>query len=125
VSNARSHRRRISAAKTRALIAEATTDAPALVMFGSGQGDGTHHQPIVLGQVLYVVMLPPAGASDALLWAYSARATAAVTGRCPACGARRHIHQRAHTGNITFHHEHDCPAGDDNLIAQVRAERAA
>lgn len=126
MSNGRSHRRRLQgAARTRAILDDTDPQAPGLVMFGSGKGDGTLMQPVTVGRVLYMVAVPPAGASDALLWAYSARATASVTGTCPACGAGRHLRHRGHLGNITFHHEDDCPAGDDNLTAQVRRERAA
>jgi hypothetical protein len=89
-------------------------------MFGSGKGDGSLFQPITVGRVLYFVAVPPAGASDDLLWAFSARATASLTGRCPICGAGRHVR----TSRLEFHHEADCPAGDDNLAAAVQAERA-
>lgn len=125
MSNARTHRRRVAAARTRTLLDQADADAPGLVVFGSGQGDGSHVQPIKVGRVLYAVAVPPAGASDALLWAYSARATASVTGRCPACAAQRHVHQRAHNGSVRFLHEADCPAADDNIVAQVHQERAS
>jgi hypothetical protein len=121
VSNGRSHRRRLQgSARTRTILNNTDPQAPGLVMFGSGKGDGTLMQPVV-GRVLYVVPVPPEGASDFQLWAYSARATASVTGHCPACGARRHVC----TGRVGFHHEPDYPAGDDNLVAQVRRERAA
>jgi hypothetical protein len=121
VSNHPRHRRRLQgAARTRAILADTDPKAPGLVMFGSGKGDGTLHHPIVVDRVMYLVAVPPAGASDNLLWAYSARATASVTGSCPICGAGRHVR----TSRLEFHHEADCPAGDNNLVAGVQAERS-
>ena len=126
MSNGRSHRRRVHAANVRAWLDEADAEAPGVVVFGSGQGDGSLVLPITVGPVFYAVAIPPAGASEALLAAYSARATATVTGRCPACGAGRHVrHRPGHPGAVTFHHEADCPAGDGNLVDQVRRERAS
>lgn len=125
MSNGRSHRRKVTVARTRALLDDAAADAPGLVVFGSGQGDGSLVQPIKVGQVLYAVAVPPKGASDRLLWAYSARATASVTGTCPAFGAGRHVQHRGHAGAVRFLHEADCPAADDNITAAVRAEQAA
>jgi hypothetical protein len=114
-------------------------------VFGSGRGDGGD-TAVVIGRIVYVVPYPPAGASGELLAAFSARATASVTGHCPACGARRHLDRGAdparatasvtghcpacgarrhldrgadHVADATFHHEDDCPACDDNLAAAL------
>lgn len=104
------------------MLTDADTQAPALLVFGSGKGRGELSQPIKVGEALYVVPVPPAGASPSLLSAYSVRATASVTGHCPACGARRHVGRKPHLLRLTFHHEHDCPAGDNAINAALHAE---
>jgi hypothetical protein len=124
MSNGRTHRRRIAAGNLRAQLTAAEADAPTVV-FGAGRGDGTLMQPIKVGRILYMVAIPPAGASDDLLAAYSARATASITGRCPACGAKRHVRQRGHIGAAAFLHEHDCPVSDDRIVEPVHQERAS
>ena len=93
------------------------------VVFGSGKGDGSLLQDVTIGDVLYLVSVPPAGASEELLMAFSARATATVSGHCLACGARRHVAGTGHkTARGVFRHEHECPAADDNIIAALEAE---
>jgi len=119
MSNGRSHRRNIRAGKVRALLDQAEQAAPGAVIFGSGQGDGRLSQPVMVGTTMYVVPVPPAGASGPLLRAYSARATASVTGLCPSCGARRHLSGGHHA---TVSHDNDCPASDDQIVAALRAE---
>ena len=76
--NGRSHRR--STGRFRAQLAEVDAKAPA-VMFGSGRGNGSELLPISFGRALFLVPVPPAGASNEVLFAYSIRATATVTGR--------------------------------------------
>jgi hypothetical protein len=125
VSAGRRVRRSVNAGKLRANLAEAAREAPQRVLFGAGYGDGHHVQPIAVGRTLFAVLVPPAGASDTLLHAYSARATASLTGKCPECGARRHL-RAGHHGEqrARYEHEPDCSASDEAIIAALR-ERAA
>ena len=122
MSNGRRHRRVTAAAKLRALTANAPE--PEVVIFGSGKGDGTLVMPITRGKALFLVLVPPAGASGELLLAYSARATASISGECPACGATRHSSNGAHKRDrLVVEHEDWCSASDAGLLALRRAER--
>jgi hypothetical protein len=121
VSNGRSHRRRQD--RLRTALADAGAKAP-VVIFRSGRGDGSQVQPIAVGKALFLVAVPPAGASAELLLAYSIRATATVTGSCPKCGARTH-YRTGHVHRGRMPHDPDCPAGDERLSELRRREAAA
>lgn len=105
-------------------LREAGAEAP-LVIFGAGHGDGTSSWPVMVGKTIFTVAVPPEGASDELRLVYSARATATITGVCPLCGARRHVHKAPHAARAQIAHENDCPVADVNLRALIEAERGA
>lgn len=116
----RPHRRgRTRSGKVREMLAETDAKAPQII-FGDGKGDGSQLYPVTVGKTVFMVVYPPEGASDDLLIAYSARATANVTGTCPLCGARRHVRG---VRNMEFPHETDCPVCDENFIAAAKAFR--
>lgn len=119
MSNSRAHRRRITATNVRSAL-PARGAAPA-VIFGSGHGTGGV-TPITVDRTMFLVLIPPSGASEHLLDVFSARATASTTGTCPACGGRRHITGGNHAPAIDFRHDADCPTTDENLTAAVKGE---
>ncbi len=123
MSNGRQHRRGIASAKLREQLAAADAAAPT-IFFGSGRGRG-ESITIPVGRSLFVLAVPPAGASDDLLRAFSARATASITGQCPECAAKRHIVGSTHDRRARFAHEADCPANDERITETIEAEGLA
>lgn len=123
-----------STAEAKALLVSAQDTGPT-VIFGSGYGNGFQQQPLPVKDangetVLFVVAVPPRGASEELLMAFSARATTNVRGRCFLCDAASGLDlggdvlAGAVVGHSTVLHEEDCPAGDDLILAAVRAHWA-
>ena len=113
----------LTAAERKALMAKFADDAP-LVIFATGEGDGYLMLPIV-GEVdgqriVHVVPVPPAGASPELLEAYSARATATVTGRCPLCD----VVAKGTSPDDEMLHEDQCPVTTEALRAALTAHWA-
>jgi hypothetical protein len=117
-------------ADTKAWNAMVTEDG-ATIVFGSGLGDGGD-MPLVQeteqGNVLFVLAYPPEWASERLLAAFSARATAATTGSCPLCSAVGAVGRvdgvdSDHLYSSTYNHDEECDASTDQLVALYQSER--
>lgn len=109
-------------ANQKAILAALSESAP-VIIFGSGYGDTIGFDFVEIettaGRALVQICIPPAWASTELLMAFSDRATASATGRCPRCAATINI---TVAGASALMHEDNCRAGDAVLIAMYHAE---
>jgi hypothetical protein len=106
------HRRRLSRARTLAMLAAAAGTEASYIGPGPTMWNRPHEAWMAAG-VLFILPALTEGEHPEVLSAIERRRRASITGRCD-CGARRRL-----TGgpqpHLCFEHEFDCPAGDERL----------
>ena len=120
----------LTLADLKALGAASAESGPDQIVFLSGYGEtGTNvFVPVETerGNIGYVIAAPPEWASELLLNAFSSRATASVSGTCPACGAvstfKLEGGSKVQMDGISIVHEETCLASDEMLTALFKFE---
>jgi hypothetical protein len=118
MSNGRRLNRAARRRKTEQLLQDAARQ-PARYVGRSGD-----HEVWRRGAVVFVLPATPNDAPVAVKNGLAARRVAALRGRCD-CGAGGGRPWMDATGveHMTFQHEHDCPASDENLRVAWRGAR--